>query len=145
MGFFLLRKWLEWLIDYQNDFSLHFQLIVKSIYQLIVSALLSNNKQCNAKRGCVLGKGERVEKGECENTEGRKPRKTYKDLERPVTTLGGVHPLLCSGVNWFHVCLHFIYCSTCCRHHSGYKAFLDCYCVIVRVAGEEHRGSTSLI
>lgn len=73
--------------------------------------------------------------GECEDMEGRKPRKTYKDLERPVTTLGGVHPLLCSGVNRFHVCLHFIYCSTCCCRHSGYKAFLDYYCVIVRVAG----------
>lgn len=71
-----------------------------------------------------------------------KPRKTYRGSERPVTTLGGVHPLLCSGVNRFHVCLHFVYCSSCCCRHSGYKAFLDYYCIIVRVAGEKHSGST---
>lgn len=101
------------------------------------------SNQSKVKCECVCsarGEGERVKHGE----EGRKPRKTYKDLERPVTTLGGVHPSLCSGVNRFHVCLHFIYCSTCCCRHSGYKAFLDYYCIIVRVAGEQHSGSTSL-
>lgn len=39
------------------------------------------------------------------------------DLGRPVSTLGGVHPLLQPGVNKFHVCLHFIYCGTHCSHH----------------------------
>ena len=34
----------------------------------------------------------------------------------------GGPPLLCSGVNRFHVCLHFIYCSTCCCRHSGHEA-----------------------
>lgn len=39
------------------------------------------------------------------------------DLDRPVSTLGGVHPLLQPGVNRLHVCLHFIYCGTHCSHH----------------------------
>uniref|UniRef100_A0A3B4WG20 Uncharacterized protein n=1 Tax=Seriola lalandi dorsalis TaxID=1841481 RepID=A0A3B4WG20_SERLL len=45
----------------------------------------------------------------------------------------------------FHVCLHFIYCFTCCCRHSGYKASLGCYYVIVRVAAGQHGGSTSLL
>lgn len=35
-------------------------------------------------------------------------------LDRPASTLGGVHPLLQPGVNRFHVCLH---CGTHCSHH----------------------------
>lgn len=35
-----------------------------------------------------------------------KPGKAYMGLERPVTTLGGVHPLLCTGVNTSYNAAH---------------------------------------
>lgn len=123
----------------------HFQLIDLSIQQPIISALHQIKSNSSSRCVCVFHRGSRRAGGECEDTEGRKTRKTYMDLERPVTTLGGVHPFLCSGVNRFHVCLHFIYCCTRCSHHSGYKASPGYYCIFVRVAGEEDRGSTSPI
>lgn len=69
---------------------------------------------------------------------GRKPRITYMDLDRPVSTLGGVHPLLRPGVNRVHVCLHFIYCGAHCSHQRERRAFPDC--IIVRATAGEHRG-----
>lgn len=66
---------------------------------------------------------------------GHGVKKTKENIQGfetgPVTTLGGMHPLPCSGVNRFHVCLHFIYCSTCCCR-STHKAFQDAEAVVHR-------------
>lgn len=64
---------------------------------------------------CMCSTGETGESGaDCKNTVGKTPKKTDMDLDRPASTLGGVHPLLQPGVNRFHVCLH---CGTHCSHH----------------------------
>lgn len=75
--------------------------------------------------------------------EERNPSKTYKDLERPVTTLGDVHPLLGSGVNRFHVCLHILFHMLLPpQWEQGLPELLLHYC---EGSVGEHRGSTSQI